>query len=58
MPMRKLIKPETLPPEVIEIVKKDREHLTMNELVFKYNISYKNIAAICKGIERKKIKTN
>jgi hypothetical protein len=52
--MRKLLKPNAIPPEVREAVKKDRMFHSLNELVFKYNISYQNISIICKGIERQK----
>ncbi|KAA5536426.1 hypothetical protein F0919_01805 [Taibaiella lutea] len=56
--MRKLLKPNAISPEVIEAVKKDRMSHALNELVFKYNISYQNISMICKGIDRQKTVIN
>jgi len=42
---------ESLSEETIESIKKDRLTHPIDELVFKYNVSAKNIAALCEGIK-------
>jgi len=46
----------SLSADIIELIKKDRQTLSLDELIFKYNLSGKTISKICEGIKRQRPK--
>jgi len=42
--------------DTIQSIKTDRQTLSVDVLVFKYNLSGKNISKICEGIKRQRPK--
>lgn len=50
--MRKLTNPATVSEMIIESIRKDRKTMSLNTLVFKYNVPYDFVSKVCKGISR------
>jgi hypothetical protein len=45
---------ESLSADTIESIKKDRHSRSVDELIFKYNLSARSISMICQGIKRQR----